>query len=55
MICGIMQGLLIKKQRARTSKAQAEARRKLSAHVEKCDFCKREYAKIVRKKKTHLK
>lgn len=51
MICGVMHGLLIKKARARGSKAQAEARRKLHEHVEGCAFCQRQYKKIARKKK----
>jgi len=51
MICGVMQGLLIKKARARGSKAQAEARRRLREHVEKCEYCQKAYARINRKKK----
>lgn len=51
MICGVMQGLLIKKQRARGSRAQAEARRRLREHVRRCDFCMREYKKIAGKRR----
>lgn len=39
MACGVFQGLLIKKARARSAKDLAAARRALRSHVMKCAVC----------------
>ena len=51
MICGVAQGLLIKKARARSAEKIVYWRRQLRAHVEGCTFCQKSYQKTVRRKK----
>ena len=42
MICGVAQGLLIKKNCARTAKKINYYRRRLKEHVEGCAFCQKQ-------------
>lgn len=43
MICGVAQGLLIKKARARSAGKIVYWRRQLREHVEGCAFCQKSY------------
>lgn len=54
VICGTMQGLLIKKNAARGAKKQAAARLALRRHVETCDFCRKNYLRLKRHRKIVL-
>ncbi len=42
MICGVAQGLLIKKNSARSAKKINYYRRRLKEHVEGCAFCQKQ-------------
>ena len=49
MICGKMQGLLIRKSRMRSAKDLSAARQALRRHVMTCKFCKKHYLRMYNK------
>lgn len=55
MICGKMQGLVIKKTLARDPRKIADLRRQMREHVQGCDFCMKQYKNGVKWKHKHKK
>lgn len=48
MICSKMQGLVIKKTLARDPRKIADLRRQMREHVQGCEFCMKQYNRVVK-------